>query len=179
MAPASPFSTPSISRPLSIAGVISLGIGALAIAVPAAMTLAVEILVAVLLLVWGAAGLGFAMLLRPARSWGGMALFSGLVLALGAIFLLSPGTGAATLTLVLVGVFLVEGAGSILIGIRMRYWMPGWGWAVFSGISALALAALILAGWPDSATWVLGLLVGVNFLTTGVSLLALAAASRR
>lgn len=61
-----------------------------------------------------------------------------------------------------------------MVGLRMRGQMPGWGWIVFSGVSALALGALILAGWPGSAAKVLGLLVGLNFLTTGVSLLALA-----
>ncbi len=62
-----------------------------------------------------------------------MALFSAAVLALGAILLLLPGWGAMTLTLLLVGVFLVEGAGPILIGFRMRAGMPGWSWVVFSG----------------------------------------------
>ncbi len=164
----------SLSREFRIIGAVFLGLGVLAIAVPAAMTLAFEILIALLLLVWGAAGLGFAAMLRPARGWGGMALFSALVLALGLVFLASPRAGIATLTLLLTAVFLIEGTGSVLIGLKLRGQMPGWGWIVFSGLSALALGALILAGWPGSAAWVLGLLVGLNFLTTGVSLLALA-----
>ncbi|PKP67418.1 MAG: hypothetical protein CVT86_01770 [Alphaproteobacteria bacterium HGW-Alphaproteobacteria-8] len=170
----SPLSPRSLSSEFRVIGAVFLGLGVLAIAVPAAMTLAIEILVALLLLIWGAAGLGFATMLRPARGWGAMALFSGLVLALGVVFLASPRAGTATLTMLLVAVFLIEGLGSILIGLRMRGQMPGWGWIVFSGLSALALGALILAGWPGSVAWVLGLLVGLNFLTTGVSLLALA-----
>ena len=58
MLPVSPLSTHALSRTLAVAGAFSLGIGALAIALPAKMTLAIEILVAVLLPVWGAARLG-------------------------------------------------------------------------------------------------------------------------
>ena len=142
----SPPSPRSLSSEFRVIGAVFLGLSVLAIAVPAAMTLAIEILVALLLLIWGAAGLGFATMLRPARGWGAMALFSGLVLVLGVVFLASPRAGTATLTMLLVAVFLIEGLGSILIGLRMRGQMPGWGWIVFSGLSALALGALILAG---------------------------------
>jgi uncharacterized membrane protein HdeD (DUF308 family) len=41
---------------------------------------------------------------------------------------------------------------------------------LFSGIVDLLLAFLIWAGWPSSADWAIGLLVGINMLFFGLSL---------
>ncbi len=41
------------------------------------------------------------------------------------------------------------------------------------------LAGLILVGWPSTAAWAIGLLVGINLLTTGIALAAVAMDARR
>jgi uncharacterized membrane protein HdeD (DUF308 family) len=43
-----------------------------------------------------------------------------------------------------------------------------------SGIVDLVLAAIILAGLPGTAAWAIGLLVGINLLFGGVSMIAMA-----
>jgi uncharacterized membrane protein HdeD (DUF308 family) len=50
---------------------------------------------------------------------------------------------------------------------------------LLSGIADLILAGLIIAGWPSSAAWALGLIVGINLITSGVALAIAAVASRR
>jgi len=55
----------------------------------------------------------------------------------------------------------------------------GWGWLLLSGLVAMAVGALIAAELPSSATWAIGLLAGVNLLSTGVSFIVLALAGRR
>ena len=47
-----------------------------------------------------------------------------------------------------------------------------------SGISDLALAALIILGWPMIARWALGLLVGINLITSGWAIVMTAFAGR-
>ena len=47
-----------------------------------------------------------------------------------------------------------------------------------SGVADLVLAAIIIAGWPGTATWVLGLLVGVNLIMSGTALVMTAIACR-
>jgi len=47
-----------------------------------------------------------------------------------------------------------------------------------SGIADLVLAGLIVAGWPSSAGWALGLIVGVNLLTSGIAIIVVASAVR-
>jgi uncharacterized membrane protein HdeD (DUF308 family) len=53
-----------------------------------------------------------------------------------------------------------------------------WGWMLVSGISDLALAAIIILGWPMTAGWALGLLVGINLITSGWAIVMTALAGR-
>jgi uncharacterized membrane protein HdeD (DUF308 family) len=53
-----------------------------------------------------------------------------------------------------------------------------WGWMLLSGVVDLAVAALILAGLPGSFAWALGLIVGINLLFGGASMVAMALAAR-
>ena len=46
--------------------------------------------------------------------------------------------------------------------------MQNWGWILFSGILALVLSAIIWMDWPGDALWVIGLLLGVNLLFSGL-----------
>jgi len=57
--------------------------------------------------------------------------------------------------------------------------MPGsWGWMCVSGICDLLLAAVLIAYWPVSASWALGLIVGINLITSGVAIVTVAIEAR-
>jgi uncharacterized membrane protein HdeD (DUF308 family) len=47
-----------------------------------------------------------------------------------------------------------------------------------SGIADLILAGLIIAGWPGSVAWALGLLIGINLFMSGLALVMTAIACR-
>ena len=66
----------------------------------------------------------------------------------------------------------------IIMAFRVRP-HEGWGFLLLSGIAALAVGVLIAMDLPGSATWALGLLVGINMLFTGSSYVALALAGRK
>jgi uncharacterized membrane protein HdeD (DUF308 family) len=163
---------------LILVGGLFIILGIMAIALPVWATVAVEQLIAALLLVWGAAGIGFALSMRPLSEWLFTAVTFAIILVIGGLFLVFPQDGIATLTFILIAVFLIEGVVSILFAMRLRETMPQWGWMLFSGITALVLGLMILSGWPGTEAWTLGLLVGLNFLTSGASLIALAMAIR-
>ena len=58
--------------------------------------------------------------------------------------------------------------------------LPGrWGWMLVSGIIDLFLAAVIFAGLPGTATWALGLLVGIYMVFGGTALIAMALHARK
>ncbi|MCB1310816.1 MAG: DUF308 domain-containing protein [Sedimentitalea sp.] len=163
---------------LTVIGVAFAVIGVLAMLLPALATLAAELLIAWMLVLWGAAGLGFAWEMRPEREWRHAAGTFGIALLLGILFLLFPRIGIETMTILVMLVFLLEGVVSILLGLRFSERVRNWGWLVFSGAASLIVGVIILIGWPGTAAWTLGLLLGVNFLTTGLSLVMLGRAAK-
>ena len=102
-----------------------------------------------------------------------------LSLAVGVLLLWKPVEGAVSLTLLLTVFFIVEGVFQTVISIAYRNVITRtWGWMLASGLSDLALAAIIILGWPKSSVWVLGLLVGVNLITSGWAMVIAALAGR-
>jgi uncharacterized membrane protein HdeD (DUF308 family) len=67
----------------------------------------------------------------------------------------------------------LEGTAKIVMGFQLRTANNG-GWLILSGILSLMMATIIWSGWPSTAFWVLGLLVGINLLFFGLSLTFLA-----
>jgi uncharacterized membrane protein HdeD (DUF308 family) len=53
-----------------------------------------------------------------------------------------------------------------------------WSWMLVAGIVDIVIAGLIIAGLPGSALWAVGLLVGINLLFGGASLIGMALAAR-
>jgi uncharacterized membrane protein HdeD (DUF308 family) len=158
-------------------GVLMAVLGLLAIAVPMVATLAVEVLIAWLLLIGGVAQAVHAF---TARGWRGfMVYLLGGILSLGVglLMLLYPLQGAAALTIVLAAYLLVQGIFQTILAFQIRP-LGSWLWMLLSGIVTLVLAILIWLAWPSSALWVIGLLVGIHLLFTGFSLITLALAAR-
>jgi uncharacterized membrane protein HdeD (DUF308 family) len=109
---------------------------------------------------------------RDASAFFWMLLTSALSLAVGIMLIWKPEQGAVSLTMVLTAFFIAEGAFQIVASISYRDVLPdSWGWQLASGIADIILAGLIIAFWPQSASWTLGLIVGVNLITTGLAIL--------
>jgi uncharacterized membrane protein HdeD (DUF308 family) len=67
-----------------------------------------------------------------------------------------------------------------MIALGYRRDIPNaWGWMLLTGIIDIILALIIISGMPGTAAWVLGLLVGINLLMTGISLIIAALAVRK
>ncbi len=102
-----------------------------------------------------------------------------LSLCLGVLLLYKPGAGAVALTLALTAFFAAEGLFQVVTSLAYRKALPdAWGWLLASGACDLVLVAIIVAGWPLSAAWMLGLLAGVNLLTSGCAIVMVAFATR-
>src|SRR6202012_1257752 len=96
-------------------------------------------------------------------------LMAALSLAAGLYLLVAPLDGTFTLTVILTMWFLAIGVARIAVGIADR----GTPWAgkfVLNGLLSLALGLLIALQLPDSATWAIGLLVGIDLVFTGALL---------
>ena len=151
---------------------------ALAILMPHIATFGAEILVAWMLTTWGALGLWFSWAIRPTPEWRfGFAAF-GLLFLVGVALVVYPVAGIATLTVLMMLSFLMEGILSILFGLRSSAHVSNWGWLVFSGLCSFAAGVVILFGWPWTASWTLGLMMGLNLLSTGLALVMLSTPSK-
>ena len=116
---------------------------------------------------------------RAARWKGFILAMMGALLSLGiGILLLYPLTGILSLTLVIAVFFMAGGLFRILLAFRLRP-LDHWGWLLVSGILSLLLAAIILTQWPTAAAWLLGLLVGIDLMFSGWTLLMLGIAAAR
>jgi uncharacterized membrane protein HdeD (DUF308 family) len=160
------------------AGVVITLLGVIAIFTPFLTGIGISVVLGLLLLV--GAGTHFVQLFY-AGSWR-RAIWQvvlGVVYAVaGVALLVNPGLGLVTLTVLLIAYFAVEGVAEIALGVRMRG-EPQWGWFAVSGVVSLLLAGLLFAGFPSTALWAVGLLFGVNLISTGVSMLSVGNIGRK
>jgi uncharacterized membrane protein HdeD (DUF308 family) len=162
-----------------VEGIVLVLLGVLAVVIPPLATLAVAILIGWLFLISGVVGLvtTFRAKGAPGFWW---SLVSAIIAIIAGLFLLvDPLSGTVSLTLVLIVFFVIEGVASIMYGIEHRREATGrGGWMIVSGVIDLILAAIILTDLPGSAAWAIGLLVGINMVFGGTSLIAMALAAR-
>ncbi len=158
-------------------GVVLVTLGTVAIIAEAAATVATVMVFAWLLLFAGIAQLFHAF---SHRDWQGFLLdllLGVLYTVTGALLLQSPIEAAATLTLLMAAFFLVSGL--FRVGAGLGAGLPHRGWVVLSGVVNVILGGLILAQWPASGLWVIGLFVGIDLVFGGWSLLMLGLSLRR
>jgi uncharacterized membrane protein HdeD (DUF308 family) len=154
--------------------------GIYSIFVPIVASISVAVLVGWVLLFAGVVQFGHA--LRRERTWSWdtawRLLVAVITIVAGAWILIAPLTGTITLTVVLVAWFWASGATRLLAWWRMRSversWMIG-----LNGAFSLVLGILIWADLPSSATWAIGLLVGIELLFAGSALIMTAIAGRQ
>ncbi len=148
--------------------IIFILLGIFALASPVAFSLGLE-----LLLGWVFIVAGIVQGIRSFQTYKSPNVFLSILgailyLGVGVIMVKYPISGLLTLGLLVAILFFLDGAFKISFSLQLRP-AARWGWIFFSGILSLILAVLILCSFPTSATWILGILVGVNLLFTGIS----------
>lgn len=157
-------------------GALFVILGLIALAAAAFTTLATVLLLGVLLLAAGVAQIAHALATSRAR---GLHAVAGVVYTIaGGLIVIDPVGGAIGLTLLLGVFFLLGGLLRLLLAFQVRP-SPRWGWVLLGGIVTILLGVLILSQWPSSAFWIIGLIVGLELLFSGVTLLSLGLAGKR
>jgi len=163
-----------------VEGIVLLALGFLAILIPPLATLGVTLLFGWLFLISGVMGLIATFWARQAPGFWWSLVSAVLGIGAGLVLLVSQGSGALSLTLVLIVFFMIEGVASVMYALDHQRQLTGsWGWMLVSGIIDLILAAMVFAGLPGSAAWAIGLLVGINMIFGGTALIAMAVAARK
>ena len=165
-------------RWLVVTAILALLGGAAAIVVPPVATLTMTLFIGWILVYAGVVMAIHSWTQRAAgRTWE-RALQALLALVIGIYIVLFPGSGALSLTLLLVIWFVVSG-GLQLAAARQLRGLPGAGWMLFGGVLAIVLAVLIALDLPSSAEWAIGLIVGVNLIFWGTRALVAASLLKR
>jgi uncharacterized membrane protein HdeD (DUF308 family) len=160
-------------------GIMLVILGAAAIILPTVATLAFTLVIGWLFLIAGGVGLVTTFWMRNAPGFWWALVSAVISIAAGIVLIRWPINGTVSLTLLLIAFFVVEGIATLMYAFDHRAQLSGrWGWMLASGIVDLILAGIIFAGLPGTATWALGLLVGINMLFGGTAMIGMALAAR-
>lgn len=154
-------------------GVAMVVLGVAAVIFPLVSTVVVELLVGWVLLLSGAVMLWGSFSIHGTGPFFAALLTSLLSVAVGVFMLFNPPAGVLALTLMLAVVFMVDGAFEIVFAFELRPY-SGWGWMLASGMASVLASVLIAAGWPQVSAVLLGLLLGLNFISSGLAYVTLA-----
>ncbi len=115
------------------------------------------------------------------KSWGKFllwALLGVLYIIAGFVTFENPLHAAALLTLILGASLLASGVMRIILAFSMKQETP-WIWVLLSGVITLLLGLLILAHWPVSSLYILGLFLGIDLIMAGAGWIGLGFGLRR
>ena len=161
-------------------GILLVILGLAAMTLPPLASLAVTIFLGWMFLITGVAGLALTFWARQMPGFWWSLISAVLAIAAGIILLVKPVQGTLTLTIVVGAYFLAEGVTTIMYALEHRRELSErWSWLLVSGVLDILIAAMIIAGLPGSALWAVGLLVGINLLFGGASLIGMALAARK
>ena len=153
-------------------GVVYLLAGFIALGSVVLATVASVLVVGVMMIIAGVAEVVSAFQIK---SWGKFLLW----VLLGVLYIIAgfvtfenPLLAAALLTLILGASLVASGIMRIILAFGMKRETP-WIWVVLSGVITLLLGLLILAHWPVSSLYILGLFLGIDLIMAGAAWIGL------
>jgi uncharacterized membrane protein HdeD (DUF308 family) len=159
-------------------GVIYVIVGIIALGSIVAATAASVLVVGIMMVIAGAVEVVNAFQIK---TWGKFLFW----LALGILYIIAgfvafenPLLTAAVLTLLLGAALVASGIMRIILAFSMQQGTP-WIWVVLSGIVTLLVGLIILAHWPVSSLFVLGIFLGVDLVFAGASWIGIGLAFRK
>jgi uncharacterized membrane protein HdeD (DUF308 family) len=161
-------------------GILLVILGLAAMVAPLIASLAFTIFLGWMFLISGIAGLAMTFWARQMPGFWWSLISAVLAIGAGIVLLARPAQGVLTLTIVIGAYFLAEGVASIMYALEHRRELSErWSWMLFSGLLDILIAFMIISGLPQSAEWAIGLLVGINLVFGGASLIGMALAAHK
>jgi uncharacterized membrane protein HdeD (DUF308 family) len=148
-----------------IAGIIALGSVVMA-------TVASVFVVGIMMLIAGVAEVINAFQIKTWGKFFFWLLLGGLYIVAGFLTFENPLLAAAFLTLFLGISLIVSGIMRVVLAFSMQRAMP-WVWVLLSGIITLLLGFTIVAHWPVSSLYILGLFLGIDLVIAGAGWIAI------
>lgn len=150
-----------------VLSVLMIVAGMVAIGAPLVAGVAVTTFIAWLLLLSGCLHLVYAW--RMGRGGAVWEILLGITYGgIGLFLIAEPIAGLASLTLAIATYLLIEGVLEFVLSFQLRR-TGGAAWLMLDGVITLILAIMIWSTWPSSAMWVVGTLIGISMLFSGIT----------
>jgi len=147
-------------------GIVFVILGFIGLGMTFAVTMASVLMFGILLLI--GAGVQFVDAAK-CKGWKGIilhVLIALLYLVAGISAIRDPLGASAMLTLLISGTLIIVGAARCIMAFQMRGFR-NWFWPLLGGVVSIILGVVILANWPISGLWVIGLFVSVELVVNG------------
>ena len=159
-------------------GVVYLIAGFIALGSVMMATVASVLIVGVMMIIAGVAEVFSAFQIK---SWGKFLLWvllGVLYIVAGFVTFQNPLLAAVLLTLILGASLVASGIMRIILAFSMKRETP-WIWVALSGVITVLLGALVLARWPVSSLYILGLFLGIDLIMAGAGWIGIGFGLRR
>jgi uncharacterized membrane protein HdeD (DUF308 family) len=168
---------PDLYKSVLTEGIILIVLGILAIVLPQIFAFGIEVVIGVLLIIAGLVA-SYRAFTREKLLHSIFWLAIGVIgIVIGILMLVYPWKGILALTIMLTIYFFLDGLTKLMMAARLRH-TSYWTWYLLCGLVSVILAVVVWAGWPNSSYWLLGLLLGINFIFFGCARIALALSLR-
>ncbi|MCC5015549.1 MULTISPECIES: HdeD family acid-resistance protein [Legionella] len=159
-------------------GILFVILGCIGLGMVVGLTLASMIFLGALLIV---AGVTQIIDVFKCKHWKGVvwhALIAVLYLIGGCLIIYDPILASTLITAMLASVLIIIGISRIFMALMLKG-SAGWGWLLLAGLIAIALGVMILAHWPISGLWVIGLFIAIEMIVDGWTYIFLALSIKR
>ncbi|MCI5823422.1 MAG: DUF308 domain-containing protein [Candidatus Gastranaerophilales bacterium] len=155
-------------------GIIFTILGILMLFMPMVTSYAAGLIISILLFIGGLYKFVNSIINRNFLSKPVLSIIIGLLMiSAGVILTIHPMINMFLLTIILATYFILEGINSLNFGVQNRDLLNYWWLSVVVSLIQFMLAAIILASLPFSALVTVGLLLSVDFIFSGLTLLGL------
>lgn len=161
-------------------GLFALVIGIIMLILPAVSSIAIGVIVSVGLILVGIHKLISSIVRRDEmeKAWLQM-LIALLLIGSGIYMTMNPMFNLLVLTMGIALYLILEGINSLSTAIQERHFLKYWWMGIIAAIVQFFLAFLIIYMLPAAAVLTIGVLVGVNLIFTGISLISFYAGTEK
>lgn len=169
-----------MSNMFLIEGIFALVVGVMLLVLPAISSFALSVVVSVGLILVGIHKFISSIVRRDEieKSWLQM-LIAVLLIGVGIYMTMNPLFNMLILTMGIALYLILEGISSMSIAIQSKEFVKYWWVGLFAAAAQFVLAALIIYFLPATALLVIAVMVGVNLIFSGVTLISVYAGAKK
>ena len=160
-------------------GILFIDLGFLGLNKVVTLTLGSIILLGGLFIV---AGLAQLIYLFKYKDWHGFTwhlLIALFYLLVGGLVIYDPTLASSIVTLFIAWTLIIIGVTRFILAISLRKVTSWWGFLLVSSLAAMILGIFIIAQWPISGLWVIGLFISIELMITGWTYIFMAFSMRK